>query len=185
VDVLINNAGVGLDATIEESSLEDARYLFEINFFAPLHLTRLVLPTMRAQGEGQIVQVSSIVGLRATPHSGIYCASKYALNGLSDALRTELAGSGIQVTSIYPGLTATQFVLNQLHSRRGRPSRLAIPAARVALVIADSIEKRSRARYVTWTDRLLVHLSRLLPGLAERVLAAAHLRRRGVRPFHS
>jgi short-subunit dehydrogenase len=181
VHVLINNAGVGLDATIEDSSLDDSRYLFEINFFAPLHLTQLVLPLMRAQGGGQIVQVSSIVGMRATPHSGIYCASKYALTGLSDALRTEVSGTGIQITSIYPGLTATQFVVNQLHSRRGTPSRFAIPASRVALVIADSIDKRSRARYVTWSDRLLVNLSRLLPGLAERVLAVAHLRRREVR----
>lgn len=116
--MLINNAAVGLDAPIEEQSIDEGRYLFELNLFAPLHLIQLLLPTMRQQPQGQIVQISSIVGLRAVPNSALYCASKYALNGLSDALRAELQGSHIVVTSIYPGVTRTNFVTNQLRSPR-------------------------------------------------------------------
>ena len=180
VDVLINNAGVGLDASVEESTLEEARYLFEVNFFAPLHLSLLLLPQMRQQQSGQIVQVSSIVGRRATPHLGLYAATKYALNGLSDALRSELQGSPIQVTSIYPGVTATRFVPNQLRTARTNArARIAVPPARVAAVILDSIERRSRARYVTGADRVLVALATLLPALAEWALAWLFRRRRG------
>ncbi|MBA3532865.1 MAG: SDR family NAD(P)-dependent oxidoreductase [Ardenticatenales bacterium] len=171
VDVLINNAGVGLDAPVEESTLDEARYLFEVNFFAPLHLTQLVLPLMRAQGGGQVVQVSSIVGMRATANIGLYCASKYALNGLADTLRVELEGSNIQVTSIYPGVTRTSFVANQLRTARNKPAAIAVPPERVAQVIVDSIERGSRARYVTWSDFFLVNLARVLPGLAEWALA--------------
>lgn len=178
VDVLINNAAVGLDVPVEESTLEEAHYLFEVNFFAPLHLTQLLLPTMRAQGRGQIVQVSSIVGLRATPNIALYCASKYALNGLADSLRIELHGSGVQVTTIYPGVTATGFIANQLRSPRSRPASFAIPPERVATVIVESIQRRSRSRYVKWSDFFFVSLARLLPGLAEWALATGFRWRR-------
>lgn len=179
VDILINNAAVGLDATIEATGIDEARFLFEVNFFGPLHLCQLVIPLMRKQGGGQIVQVSSIVGHRATPNQGIYCATKYALNGLSDTLRTELVGSNILVTDIYPGVTATEFVANQLRTTRDRPSRLAVPPERVARVILSAIEQRSRARYIRSQDRLMVYLSRALPGLAEWALGRGiRLRRR-------
>lgn len=182
VDVLVNNAGVGLDAPVEESTLDEARYLFEVNFFGALHLTQLVLPIMRRQGGGQIVQVSSIVGMRATPNIGVYSATKYALNGLSDALRTELAGSGVLVTSIYPGVTATRFVPNQIRTlRRTARERIAVPPEWVARAIVRSIEKRKRASYVTPRDFVAVNLSRLLPGLAEWALAQGFRWRRGRR----
>ncbi len=181
VDVLVNNAGVGLDSPVEESTPDEARYLFEVNFFAPLHLTQLVLPIMRRQGGGQIIQVSSIVGIRATPNLGIYSATKYALNGLSDTLRTELVGTNIQVTSIYPGVTATRFVPNQIRTPRQKArDRIAVPPEWVARAIVQSIEKRQRAAYVTWADFLAVNLARLLPGLAEWALGYGFRWRRGL-----
>lgn len=179
VDILINNAALGMDASVEETPLEDAHYLFEVNFFAPLHLSQLVIPIMRRQGSGQIIQVSSIVGHRAVPNQSIYCATKYALNALSDSLRTELLKSNIQVTDIYPGITATPFVANQLHSTRTSHAGIAIPPEKVAHVILSAIHKRSRARYIRWHDRLLIYLSRALPSLAEWALGTGFRWRRG------
>ncbi|MCB0076855.1 MAG: SDR family NAD(P)-dependent oxidoreductase [Anaerolineales bacterium] len=179
IEVLINNAAVGLDAPIEEQSIDEGRYLFELNLFAPLHLIQLLLPTMRQQPQGQIVQISSIVGLRAVPNSALYCASKYALNGLSDALRAELQGSHIVVTSIYPGVTRTNFVTNQLRSPRIRPRKGAVPPEQVAAVIVEAIRKRQRARYITWRDRTLVAGTTLLPAPAEWLLGRLFRRRRG------
>ena len=126
------------------------------------------------------MQVSSIVGLRAVPHSSLYSASKYALNGLSDALRVELQRSNIVVTSIYPGVTETSFMANQLRPPPARKRRRAVPAERVAEHIVRSIEKQSRAEYVSLTDRLFVGAAMALPGLAERVLGLLFRRRRGI-----
>lgn len=170
IDILINNAGLGMELPVGTIPLADARHLFEVNFFAPLDLIQKFLPAMRERNAGQIVNISSIVGHRATPNQAIYCASKYALNGLSDALRTELVGTKILVTDIYPGVTATNFPVNQLHSTRTGARRRATSTERVATVIVDAIQKRHRARYVRWQDQLLVYGSRLLPGLAEAVI---------------
>jgi short-subunit dehydrogenase len=170
IDVLINNAGLGMENLVGTISLQDARHLFEVNFFAPLDLIQRFLPEMRDRNAGQIVNVSSIVGHRATPNQSIYCASKYALNGLSDALRTELVNTKILVTDIYPGVTATNFPVNQLHSTRTGSRRRAVSPERVAEVIVQSIQKRQRARYVRWQDQLLVYGSRVLPRLAEAVI---------------
>ncbi len=170
VDILINNAGLGMERPVGSIALDDARQLFEVNFFAPLDLIQRFLPAMRERNAGQIVNVSSIVGHRATPLQSIYCASKYALNGLSDTLRTELVGTRVIVTDIYPGVTATNFPVNQLHSTRTGARRRAVPPERVARVIMEAIHKRQRARYVRWQDQVLVYGSRLLPGLAEAVI---------------
>lgn len=170
IDILINNAGLGMETMVGSIPLNDARQLFEVNFFAPLDLIQRFLPAMRERNAGQIVNISSIVGHRATPNQAIYCASKYALNGLSDALRTELVGTKILVTDIYPGVTATNFPVNQLHSTRTGARRRAVPPELVATVIVDAIKKRHRARYIRWQDQLLVYASRLLPGLAEAVI---------------
>jgi short-subunit dehydrogenase len=170
LDILINNAGLGMEIPVGTIPLDDARRLFEVNFFAPLDLIQRFLPAMRERNTGQIVNVSSIVGHRATPNQAIYCATKYALNGLSDALRTELVGTKILVTDIYPGVTATNFPVNQLHSTRTGHRRRAVPPERVAAVMVDAIKKRHRARYVRWQDQLLVYGSRFLPGLAEAVI---------------
>jgi short-subunit dehydrogenase len=178
IDILINNAGLGMEARIGEIALDDARHLMEVNFIAPLDLMQRVLPAMRQRNAGQIVNISSIVSHRATPLQSIYCASKYALNGLSDALRAELVGTTIRVTDIYPGVTETRFPANQLHSKREKHRRRALPAERVAEIIVDAIQKRSRARYVRWQDRVLVMGTRMLPGLAEQTVGRLVNRRR-------
>lgn len=109
IDILVNNAGYGLLGAVEEASLSEVRLQMEVNFFAPLNLTQKVLPFMREQGAGHILQVSSAAGFNATMGMGIYNASKYALEGFSQALALDLSDSPIKVTIIEPGPFRTQF----------------------------------------------------------------------------
>ncbi len=109
IDVLINNAGFGIYGPVEDVPLDDARYQFEVNLFGVAHLTQLVLPHMRAQGSGRIVNISSMVGKVFTPMGAWYIATKHALEGWSDCLRLETAPFGIQVVLIEPGAIQTEF----------------------------------------------------------------------------
>jgi short-subunit dehydrogenase len=107
---LFNSAGFGQVGAVEDLSADLVRRQFEINVIGAHELTRLVLPAMRANNEGRIVQCSSVLGLVATPYRGAYCASKYAIEALSDALRLELRGTGISVSIIEPGPIRSRFV---------------------------------------------------------------------------
>lgn len=109
---LFNNAGYGQQGAVEDLSRAALREQFETNLFGPHELTRVVLPAMRARGEGRIVQNSSVLGLIALRFRGAYAASKFALEGLSDALRQELAGTGIHVSLIEPGPISSRFRAN-------------------------------------------------------------------------
>lgn len=109
IDVLINNAGYGLFGSVEETSEAEARAQIETNFFGTLWLTQAVLPIMREQGSGRIIQVSSIVGLITFPTLGIYNASKFAVEGLSESLAAEVKGFGIHVTLVEPNSYATDW----------------------------------------------------------------------------
>jgi NAD(P)-dependent dehydrogenase (short-subunit alcohol dehydrogenase family) len=103
IDVLVNNAGYGFFGAIEEATLQDARDQMETNFFSVLALTQEVLPLMRQQCSGHIVQISSVAGIAALPGLGIYNASKFALEGFSEALAQEVAPLSIGVTLVEPG----------------------------------------------------------------------------------
>ncbi len=109
IDVLINNAGYGLFGAIEETSEKEARDQMETNFFGLLWVTQAVLPIMREQKSGHIIQVSSYLGLITLPVLGIYNASKFAVEGLSETLATEVAGFGIKVTMIEPNGFSTDW----------------------------------------------------------------------------
>lgn len=109
IDVLVNNAGVGFIGAIEESSMEEVREVFEINFFAPLKITQIVLSHMRREKSGHIVQISSHGGIKAFAGFGIYNASKFALEGFSEALQQEAEPLGIKVSLIEPGPFRTKF----------------------------------------------------------------------------
>lgn len=111
---LFNNGAYGLPGAVEDLSREALRAQFETNVFGWLELTNLVLPIMRKQGYGRIIQNSSVLGFAAMPFRGAYNASKYALEGLSDTLRLELMGTQIFVSLIEPGPIATQFRANAL-----------------------------------------------------------------------
>jgi NADP-dependent 3-hydroxy acid dehydrogenase YdfG len=109
VDVLVNNAGQGLHAPLEDVDPDDFRAVLELNVVAPLVALQAVLPVMRAQGGGAVVDVSSGTSRMVLPGVGAYAASKAALNALSAVARRELAGEGIVVSTVYPFITATEF----------------------------------------------------------------------------
>jgi NAD(P)-dependent dehydrogenase (short-subunit alcohol dehydrogenase family) len=109
IDILINNAGYGLFGSIEETTEQEAREQMETNFFGLLWLTQAVLPVMREQGHGHIIQVSSVLGLVTLPVLGLYNASKFAVEGLSETLAAEVKGFGINVTLIEPNGFATDW----------------------------------------------------------------------------
>lgn len=112
IDVLVNNAGYGLAGAIEETSIEETRKIFEANFFGTLKLTQLFLPLFRNQKSGHIIQVSSHGGFKAFAGFGIYNASKFALEGFSEALALEIEPLGIKVTIVEPGPFRTSFAGN-------------------------------------------------------------------------
>jgi NAD(P)-dependent dehydrogenase (short-subunit alcohol dehydrogenase family) len=109
IDLLVNNAGVGLIAGAEESSLEQAKSLFDVNLFGVVRMTNAVLPTMRRQRAGRIVNLSSVMGLIPAPFMALYSASKHAVEGYSESLDHETRSSGIRVVLIEPAYTRTSF----------------------------------------------------------------------------
>jgi len=110
IDVVVNNAGVGLVGAVEEVTEAQARTVFETNFFGALWVCQAVVPQLRAQGSGHIVQLSSVSGLMGIPTMGLYSASKFALEGMSDALAQELEPFGVSVTLVEPRMYATEFM---------------------------------------------------------------------------
>jgi len=192
IDVLVNNAGYGLRGAVEEVSLDEWRRQFETNFFGALRVTQAVLPQMRAQRSGAIVNISSVLGRMAIPFSGPYVASKFALEGLTETLRYELAPWNIKVILIEPGFIATNFQQNaqvaQAAQSEDSPYAIfkrasgrrvqsniyrAAPPERVAETIYRAITHPNPAlRYAVGRDaRLILPLRRFLPaGLFERIL---------------
>lgn len=132
IDVAVNNAGYGLFGAIEEISEAEARAQIETNFFGALWVTQAVLPHMRAQRSGHILQVSSIGGVNAFPTVGLYHASKWGLEAFSQALAQEVAGFGIKVTLIEPGGYATDWSGPSAKRAKEMPEYDAIRAARQA-----------------------------------------------------
>jgi short-subunit dehydrogenase len=115
IDVLINNAGFGIGGAIEDTSTEMAKALFDTNFFGIYRVLQQVLPVMRQQSQGLIINMSSIGGIIGLPFQGLYSASKFAVEGLSEALYKELSTSAINVVLIEPGDFKTEFCANRQH----------------------------------------------------------------------
>lgn len=120
IDVLVNNAGYGTIGAIEEFSMEEIREQMETNYFGAVAVTKAILPIMRQQGSGHIVQISSQSGFRASAGFGVYNASKFALEGFSEALAQEVAPFGIKVTIVEPGPFRTQFLSTSLKMAQNR-----------------------------------------------------------------
>ncbi|AOX02728.1 short-chain dehydrogenase/reductase [Moorena producens PAL-8-15-08-1] len=139
VDVLVNNAGFGCYGTVEETSIDDARYQFEVNIFGLARLTQLLLPKMREARSGKIINISSMGGKMYTPLGAWYHASKHALEGWSDCLRLELAAFNIDVVIIEPGIIRTAFgnvLMGPMLERSGNG-----PYAKLANSVAKATEK--------------------------------------------
>lgn len=175
IDILINNAGAGLYGPSWSASEEDVRALMELNFFAPLALTRLAVPHMRARGGGMIVNVGSIAGKMTLPWMNLYSASKYALGSWTEGLRMELRRDGIHTLIVCPGYVQTAFQKNVI---AGQPPAgiqqarsLAITAAECAQDIRRGVERNARTVVTPKTGWLLVAAMRLFPAFVEARMA--------------
>jgi NAD(P)-dependent dehydrogenase (short-subunit alcohol dehydrogenase family) len=118
IDVVVNNAGNGSVGAVEELTLEELRALMEVMFFGAVAVTKAVLPHLRAQGSGTVVQISSMGGQLSMPGFGAYSAAKYALEGLSEALAAEVAPFGVRVLIVEPGAFRTEFGGGRMHRSR-------------------------------------------------------------------
>ena len=157
IDLLVNNAGVGLVAGAEESSLAQAKSLFDVNLFGVIRMTKAVLPIMRQQRSGRIVNLSSVLGLIPAPYSALYSASKHALEGYSESLDHEIRGSGVRVVLVEPGYTRTSFegnvyqadqqldVYQPARSNAEEVMRDAMKAADSPELVASAVVKASTA----------------------------------------
>ena len=114
IDVLVNNAGLGIAGAAEESSIEQARDLFDTNVFGSIRMTRAVLPQMREQGSGRIINISSVLGLVPAPFAALYAATKHAIEGYSESLDHEMREHGIRVLLVEPAYTRTSFDANAI-----------------------------------------------------------------------
>ena len=171
IDVLVNNAGYGLKGPLEFLEMWEIQKQFQTNVFGLMEFTKLFIPQMRRRGTGTIINISSVLGRMPLPFNGAYSASKFALDGLSENLRLELAPFGISVSIIAPGYFDTQFVANQTEGIRsqepenaykpyqdkylnrkntfGRPAK----ADKVAATIRKVIESKSpKLRYLVGVD---------------------------------
>ncbi len=158
LDVLVNNAGNGIAGAVEDTPLADAQAQMDANFFGALRMIRAVLPPMRAQSGGTIVNVSSMAGLVGVPYQGMYSASKYALEGLSEALRVEVAPFGVRVVLVEPGDFRTGFTGSRRWVPGGQASVYGEPASRaVAVMAADEQNGADPARVGRLIARIIEH----------------------------
>ena len=152
IDILVNNAGRGMSATIGDASSADVEALFALNVLAAGAAIRAVLPIMRAQRSGMIINISSMAGRVVVPRIGYYSASKFALTAIGDALRMEESHRGIKVMNVFPGTTRSNFGENRLGSR-GRQAHQVLPpvsAEKVARRIARAVARNQRSVYISW-----------------------------------
>lgn len=172
LDVLINNAGVGAYGRFVEVSPDRLRSLMEVNLFAAAELIREATPLLRTGNDSAIVNIGSILGCRGIPFSSEYCASKFALHGLSESIRPELEKIGIELTLVAPGTTETEFKQNVVDIQ-GTP-----PWSRSGGVSADWVAKRTigalrrRRRMIipNPVGRLMVCANRIAPRLLDRIM---------------
>lgn len=181
VDLLVNNAGMGIAGASEDTSDESAFYQMDVNFFGAFRLAREVLPLMREQGGGRIVNVSSIAAVFFVPFQGFYSASKAAVNALFTAMQNEVRPFGILISNVMPGDTKTGFTDNRRKCADASPvyrermehsvavmekdERNGMPARAVAREILRQAARRKPKPFVTvgFKNKTLVFLSKILP----------------------
>ena len=182
IDVLINNAGICVYGSVEKTPVVDMRALLDVNFLGPAQAMLEVLPFMKRQGHGLIVNVSSLAALRGVPYLGAYGASKAALVVLSQSMRAELAGSGVSLMLVYPDYTESAIFEKETKVGGGkRPEGPYAPTAEVAEAIVGGIEADARELILSSRGKKLAILSRLAPSIVERAMSrlADELREEG------
>lgn len=171
IDILVNNAGFGLNEAIERLKMSELRQMFDTNFFGTLECMQAVIPIMRQQGSGDIVNISSVSGHIPTPYMGGYAASKHALQAIGMSARQELRRHNINVVTVCPGYIATDFSKNMI--KGSQPQRVSSQAARSVgpeVVARDTLKallKRKRQAVTPWNYWLFIKLFQNAPGLVE------------------
>ena len=192
VNIIVNNAGVALSATIDRMSYEDLRWLIDINFWGVVHGTQAFLPHLKASGEGHVVNVSSVFGLVSIPTQSAYNAAKFAVRGFTDALRIELEieDCGVSATTVHPGGIKTNIARNarmdpSADQLAGGPDEARDHFDRVAMTspekaarhIVAAIQKDRRRALVGPDAKVFDLVSRLPAGLYQRILVRGSRRR--------
>lgn len=178
LDVAIANAGLSMNAPFEKTDPDVFRRLLDVNYFGALHAARHALPYLE-QSHGSLVFISSVVGKRGFPTRSGYAAAKFAVHGLFESLRAELAGRGVHVGIVCPGFTQTEIRETALgadgrqRSEAGPTTGRVMSSEQAADGILRAIVRRRREVVLTPEGKLMVLLNRLLPGLADRVAARA------------
>lgn len=172
LDVLINNAGVSAHGRFHESSPDRLRQIVEVNLLAVASLTHAAAPMLVQGGEPRVVNMGSVLGWRGAPHNAEYCASKFALRGLSEAIRPEFARIGIGLLHVSPGTVETPFFDHLIEKRGDLPwgRRQGVSPRRVARVTLDAAARGRSEVVIGAAAWWLVRLSRYMPWLIDRVM---------------
>lgn len=172
LDILVNNAGRGAMGRFSEASPERLREVFELNFFAAAELTRESIAMLQQGNRPIVVNIGSILGHRATPRNSEYCASKFALRGLTESLRPELAQLGIDMLLVSPGTTESEFYQHVVNpsEKQPWPEQKPVSAQKVAQSVVRAIRLGKREIIPSARGRLLVWLNRLAPSLVDRAM---------------
>ncbi len=175
IDVMVNNAGYGHFGAVHEISVDDMRAIFDVNYFGVFYGCKAVVPVMMAQRSGHIFNMSSLMGKFGAPFHGAYCATKYAVCGLSDSLRIELRPYKIRVTSVCPALTQSEFAQHLRNAPARSASRIFSrlrrkPAGPVARKIVKSTGKYKPNLIFTASGRFICLTAALWPGLMDKLL---------------
>lgn len=171
IDVWINNAGHGILDNVANVDMAAARSTFETNFFGAVEAMQAVIPVMKQQGSGTIINISSVAGHVPLPFHAIYSATKFAMNAVGKAARIELKEFGINVLTVCPGYVRTDFGANAIKGRelkQVRPTSVrGITADRVAQAVLQGYVKGKREVVVPWFMHPVIKLYQLFPGLVE------------------
>jgi len=177
IDILINNAGISMRALMTEVDLQVIRNVMDINFFGAVYCTKFALPSILEQ-QGTIVGVSSIAGYRGLPGRSAYSASKFALQGWLEALRTELLDKGVHVMWVCPGFTSSNIrnaALNAGGQAQGESpleEKSLMQADECARYVLDAIEKKKRTLVLTFTGKRTVWMNKLFPAWTDKLTHA-------------
>jgi short-subunit dehydrogenase len=174
IDVWVNNAGHGILDSVENVNMASCRETFETNFFGALEAMQAVIPVMKQEGSGAIINISSVAGHIPLPFHAVYSATKFAMNAIGKGARIELKSSGINVLTVCPGYVRTDFSANALkgkEQKQVRPARIrGITVERVAKAVLQGYLKQKRELVVPWTMLPVIKLYQLFPGLVERAM---------------
>jgi short-subunit dehydrogenase len=174
IDVWVNNAGHGLIDSVAQMDMAACRNLFETNLFGALSAMQAVIPVMKQQNSGTIINISSVAGHLPLPYSAAYSGTKFALNAMSKAARVELRKRNINVLTVCPGYVRTNFSANAVRGgelKRVRPANVrGITAERVARATLAGYRKRKREVVIPWTMHPVIKLYQLFPAIVERAM---------------